>query len=147
MKVTETDIPGVLLVEPVVVGDARGSFFESWRANRYADAGIGSRFVQDNVSFSRRGTLRGLHFQNPHGQGKLVWVPSGEVYDVAVDVRRGSPTFGRWTAARLSGENHLQVWIPPGFAHGFQVLSESALFIYKSTDYYHQESDRSVLWS
>ena len=149
MKVTPTALPGVLLVEPKVFGDVRGYFFEAYSARRYAEAGIPpapAAFVQDNVSFSQRGVLRGLHFQHPYGQGKLVGVLRGEVFDVAVDVRRGSPTFGRWVGERLSGENARQLYIPPGFAHGFLVMSDEALFAYKCTDYYHPEAERSIRW-
>jgi dTDP-4-dehydrorhamnose 3,5-epimerase len=146
VKVTPTALPEVLLVEPTVFGDARGYFFESYSARRYAEAGITATFVQDNVSRSRRGVLRGLHYQHPHGQGKLVGVLEGEVFDVAVDVRRGSPTFGRWVGECLSAENKRQLYLPPGFAHGFLVTSEDALFAYKCTDYYHPEAERSIRW-
>ncbi len=146
MKVTPTALPEVLLVEPRVFGDARGYFFESYSARRYAEAGIAATFVQDNVSRSRRGVLRGLHYQHPHGQGKLVGVLEGDVFDVAVDVRRGSPTFGRWVGECLSSENKRQLYLPPGFAHGFLVTSEEALFAYKCTDYYHAETERSIRW-
>lgn len=146
MKVTPTSLPDVLLVEPTVFGDARGYFFESYSARRYAEAGISATFVQDNVSFSQRGVLRGLHFQHPYGQGKLVGVLRGDVFDVAVDVRRGSPTFGRWVGACLSAENKRQLYLPPGFAHGFLVTSDEALFAYKCTEYYHPEAERSIRW-
>jgi dTDP-4-dehydrorhamnose 3,5-epimerase len=146
VKVTPTALPEVLLVEPRVFGDARGYFFESYSARRYAEAGIAATFVQDNVSRSRRGVLRGLHYQHPHGQGKLVGVLEGDVFDVAVDVRRGSPTFGRWVGECLSSENKRQLYLPPGFAHGFLVTSEEALFAYKCTDYYHAETERSIRW-
>ncbi len=146
MRVLLTSLPGVLVIEPRVFGDTRGYFLETWQAARYADQGIPDRFVQDNQSLSRRGVLRGLHIQHPHAQGKLISVVAGEVFDVAVDVRRGSPTFGRWTGWVLSGESHRQLWIPAGFAHGFLVLSEEALFSYKCTDYYHPEHEFSVLW-
>lgn len=144
MRVRETALPGVLVVEPKVFGDARGWFTETWSEARYREAGIALPFVQDNLSQSARGTLRGLHLQWPFGQGKLVWVVEGEVLDVAVDVRRGSPTFGRWVAETLSSENHLQLWIPPGFAHGFQVTSERALFAYKCTDRYEPRHELGV---
>ena len=147
MKVTETALPGVLLVEPAVFGDARGFFLETYHAARYADAGIGAGFVQDNVSRSRRGVLRGLHYQLPHPQGKLVQVLEGEVWDVAVDIRRGSPTFGRWVGEYLSADTKRQLWIPPGFAHGFVVTSDEALFMYKCTELYRAEYDRAVLWN
>jgi dTDP-4-dehydrorhamnose 3,5-epimerase len=129
-----------------VFGDARGYFFESYNARRYAEAGIAAAFVQDNVSLSQRGVLRGLHFQHPYGQGKLVGVLTGQVFDVAVDVRRGSPTFGRWVGECLSAENKRQLYIPPGFAHGFLVTSDEALFAYKCTEYYHPETERSIRW-
>lgn len=146
MNVIETTIPGVLILEPKVFGDERGFFMETYRANRYAELGIPVPFVQDNLSYSRRGVLRGLHVQHPHAQGKLVQVMSGEVFDVAVDIRRGSPTFGRWVGATLSGENRRQFWIPPGFAHGFLVTGDSALFIYKNTDYYSPETELGLRW-
>jgi dTDP-4-dehydrorhamnose 3,5-epimerase len=146
MKVTETALPGVLLIEPKVFGDERGFFFESYHAGRYAEAGIPARFVQDNVSRSVRGTLRGLHFQEPHAQGKLVQVLAGAVYDVAVDIRRGSPHFGQWVAYELSAANKLQLWVPPGFAHGFCVISESADFMYKCTDLYNPSCERGIAW-
>jgi dTDP-4-dehydrorhamnose 3,5-epimerase len=147
MNVLHTKLPGVLILEPRVFGDARGFFFESWSQERYAAAGLPPQFVQDNVSLSPRGVLRGLHLQWPHPQGKLVSVLRGEVYDVAVDVRAGSATFGEWVAVRLSDENKRQLWIPPGFAHGFQVLSEDALFSYKCTDYYHPELEATIAWN
>jgi len=147
MKVIETAIPGVLLFEPRVFGDRRGWFMESWQQQRYADSGLPERFVQDNQAYSRKGVLRGLHVQHPHSQGKLVQVLVGEVFDVAVDIRRGSPTFGRWVGGRLSGENRHQFYVPPGFAHGYYVLSEEALFSYKCTDLYHPETEFSVLWN
>ena len=146
MKVTALDVPGVLLIEPKTFGDARGFFFESWHRERYADAGIREEFVQDNISRSGHGTLRGLHVQHPQSQGKLVSVLAGEVYDVSVDIRRGSPTFGNWVGVRLSESNHRQVYLPPGFAHGFQVLSESALFLYKCTEYYRPENEATIAW-
>jgi dTDP-4-dehydrorhamnose 3,5-epimerase len=146
MKVVTTALPGVLIVEPRVFGDARGFFFESWNAQRYAAAGIREAFVQDNVSRSARGVLRGLHLQQPGAQGKLVGVLEGEVFDVAVDVRRGSPHFGRAVTVRLSAADHRQLYVPPGFAHGFQVLSDSALFSYKCTEYYRPETEISIAW-
>ncbi|MDB4885280.1 MAG: dTDP-4-dehydrorhamnose 3,5-epimerase [Gemmatimonadetes bacterium] len=146
MKVTASRLPGVLVVEPDVAGDARGYFLETFSARRYAEAGIPGPFVQDNLSFSERGVLRGLHLQQPHAQGKLVSVLEGEAFDVAVDVRVGSPTFGQWAGELLSRENRRQLWVPPGFAHGFLVTSESCLFAYKCTDYYHPESERSIAW-
>jgi dTDP-4-dehydrorhamnose 3,5-epimerase len=146
MKVTPLAIADVLLIEPDVFGDARGFFLEAFNARRYREIGIDLPFVQDNVSLSARGVLRGLHFQQPNAQGKLVQVLSGEVFDVAVDVRPGSPSFGRWVAATLTGTNHHQLWLPPGFAHGFVVLSESAMFAYKCTAFYDKASERSVRW-
>jgi dTDP-4-dehydrorhamnose 3,5-epimerase len=146
MKIEATELEGVLLVEPRVFEDARGWFAETWVASRYADSGIAGPFVQDNVSKSRRGTLRGLHLQNPHAQGKLVCALAGEIYDVAVDVRRGSPTFGRWVAATLSEANHRQLWIPAGFAHGFCVTSDEAIFHYKCTESYRPDAEMSVAW-
>ncbi|QIK38651.1 dTDP-4-dehydrorhamnose 3,5-epimerase [Caldichromatium japonicum] len=146
MRVIETAIPGPLLIEPEVFGDARGYFMELYRANRYAELGI-PPLVQDNLSYSRFGVLRGLHLQHPHAQGKLVQVLSGEVFDVAVDVRRGSPHFGRWVGIRLSGDNKRQFWIPPGFAHGFLVTSEHALLMYKNTEYYHPQTELSLRWN
>ncbi len=147
MNVVETDLPGVLIVEPKVFGDERGFFMESWNGRRYEEVGLPGRFVQDNLSFSARGVLRGLHFQNPNPQGKLVSVLQGEVFDVAVDIRVGSPTFGRWAATTLSAENKHQLYIPPDFAHGFVVTSETALFFYKCTDYYAPSSEGIVLWN
>ncbi|MCG6896450.1 MAG: dTDP-4-dehydrorhamnose 3,5-epimerase [Thiocapsa sp.] len=146
MKVSETAIPGVLILEPKVWGDERGFFLETYRADRYADLGISMPMVQDNLSLSRKGVLRGLHVQHPRAQGKLVQVLTGEVFDVAVDIRLGSPTFGRWVGAILSGENRHQLWIPPGFAHGFLVTGESALFTYKTTDYYSPDTEFSLRW-
>lgn len=147
MRITETALPGVLIIEPKVFGDERGYFMETWNQARYADAGLPGRFVQDNLSFSRRGVLRGLHFQNPNGQGKLVHVLQGEVFDVAVDIRRGSPSFGQWAGVTLSAENKRQFYIPPGFAHGFCVTSETALFVYKCTEFYDPKSEASLLWN
>lgn len=147
MKVTPTDLPEVLLIEPKLHGDSRGFFYESFQSLRYAEAGILGTFVQDNHSRSVRSTLRGLHFQEPRAQGKLVQVLRGAVYDVAVDVRRGSPRFGKWVAIELSDASPNQLWIPPGFAHGFCVLSESADFFYKCTDYYAPETERSIAWN
>jgi dTDP-4-dehydrorhamnose 3,5-epimerase len=144
--VIETELPGVLIVEPRVFGDERGFFLETWQRERYAAAGIPPGMVQDNQSLSRRGVLRGLHIQHPHAQGKLVQVFTGEVFDVAVDLRRGSPSFGRWVGVTLSGEDKRQLWVPPGFAHGFLVTSETALFAYKCSDYYHPETEFSLRW-
>lgn len=146
MKVVETDLPGCVVIEPQVFGDERGWFFESWNRERYAANGLDMQFVQGNVSRSARGVLRGLHYQWPTPQGKLVSVLEGEVWDVAVDIRRGSPTFGRWTAAVLSAENKRQFWIPEGFAHGFVTLSEQALFTYLCTAPYDREADAGIRW-
>jgi len=146
VNVIETEIPGVLVLEPKVFGDARGWFMESWQVQRYAEHGIPERMVQDNQSYSRHGILRGLHVQFPHPQGKLVQVISGEVFDVAVDIRRGSPWFGRWVGVTLSGENHRQFWVPPGFAHGFVVTGPDAVFAYKCSDFYHPETEFSLRW-
>ena len=146
MNVIATEIPDVLILEPRVFGDNRGYFMEIYQRDRYAEQGIPANLVQDNLSYSRRGVLRGLHLQWPHPQGKLVQVFSGEVFDVAVDIRRGSPTFGRWVGALLSGDNKRQLWVPPGFAHGFCVTSDDALFAYKCSDFYHPETERSVRW-
>ena len=146
--VTPTAIADVLVLEPKVFGDARGFFFESFNARDFAQAtGLTHDFVQDNHSKSARGVLRGLHYQIQHPQGKLVRVVQGEVFDVAVDLRRRSPTFGRWVGERLSADNKRQLWVPPGFAHGFVVLSESAEFLYKTTDYWYPEHERSLLWN
>lgn len=144
MKITQLEIPEVVLFEPKVFGDARGFFMETFSASRYAEAGVDAPFVQDNVSSSPRGVLRGLHLQHPHAQGKLVQVLDGAVFDVAVDVRVGSPTFGKWVGAELTAENKRQLWVPPGFAHGFLVTGKRALFAYKCTDYYHPETELSV---
>ncbi len=148
MKVTLTSISDVLVIEPSVFGDARGAFFESWNQRAF-DALVGRevRFVQDNHSISARNVLRGLHYQVKQPQGKLVRVVSGEVYDVVVDMRRSSPTFGRWVGERLSADNRRMLWVPEGFAHGFVVLSERAEFLYKTTDYYAPEHERTLLWN
>ncbi|NMG15095.1 dTDP-4-dehydrorhamnose 3,5-epimerase [Aromatoleum bremense] len=148
MKAVPTSIPDVLMIEPKVFGDARGFFFESFNARAFRDAtGLDETFVQDNHSRSARGVLRGLHYQIRQPQGKLVRVVRGAVFDVAVDLRRASPSFGRWAGVELSEDNHRQLWIPPGFAHGFVVLSESADFLYKTTDYYAPEHERCLLWN
>lgn len=147
MKVLATRLPGVLIIEPKLHGDERGFFVETWQDRRYAAAGIAAEFVQDNMSFSGRGVLRGLHLQHPRMQGKLVHVLQGEVFDVAVDVRRGSPSFGQWVGEYLSADNRRQLWIPAGFAHGFCVTSETALFAYKCTDYYSPEDELSIRWN
>lgn len=149
LKVTSTAIPGVLILEPRVFGDERGFFLESFNQKSFNEAtGLDVQFVQDNHSRSAKGVLRGLHFQRPpHAQGKLVRVVRGSVFDVAVDIRRGSATFGKWVGVELSEENHRQLWIPPGLAHGFLVTSESADFLYKATDYYAPASERSLAWN
>lgn len=147
MNVIATRLPDVLIIEPKVFGDERGFFYESFNAKAFAEAtGRVVQFVQDNHSRSAKGVLRGLHYQIEQSQGKLVRVTAGEVLDVAVDIRRSSPTFGQWTSVRLSGQNHRQLWIPPGFAHGFVVLSESADFLYKTTDYYAPSAERCIRW-
>jgi dTDP-4-dehydrorhamnose 3,5-epimerase len=147
MKVVTTDLPGVLIIEPKVFGDERGFFYESFNANAFEDAtGLATQFVQDNHSRSRKGVLRGLHYQLENPQGKLVRVTVGEVLDVAVDIRRSSPHFGKWVAVRLSAENHRQLWVPEGFAHGFVVLSDFAEFLYKTTNYYTPSAERSIRW-
>jgi dTDP-4-dehydrorhamnose 3,5-epimerase len=146
MRVIETGLPGVLLIEPTTVTDSRGEFFESWSAERYEAAGVPAGFVQDNVSRSARGVLRGMHMQHPRAQAKLVSVLEGRVFDVSVDLRVGSPTFGRWVGVDLSAENHRQLYIPEGFAHGFLVLSEYATFAYKCSDYYARECEIAVRW-
>ena len=148
MKVVPTAIPDLLILEPRVFGDDRGFFFESFNAQRFAElTGVETAFVQDNHSRSARGVLRGLHYQIRQPQGKLVRVVAGEVWDVAVDIRRGSPSFGQWQGAHLSAENKRQLWIPEGFAHGFVVLSESAEFLYKTTHYYAPEHERCIVWN
>jgi dTDP-4-dehydrorhamnose 3,5-epimerase len=147
MQVHATAIPGVLLFEPRVFGDARGFFLETFHAARYAEAGLTLPFVQDNWSRSARGILRGLHFQWPNPQGKLVSVVSGAVWDVAVDIRKGSPTYGQHVGVELSADNKRQLWVPPGFAHGFCVLSESADFVYKCTALYEPQHDRGIRWN
>jgi dTDP-4-dehydrorhamnose 3,5-epimerase len=147
MQLVATAIPEVKIVEPRVFGDDRGFFFESWNRKALAAAGLAVDFVQDNHSRSRRGVLRGLHYQIEHAQGKLVRCVAGEVFDVAVDLRRSSPTFGRHVGVHLSAENKRMFWVPPGFAHGFLVLSEAADFLYKATDYYHPEHERTLLWN
>lgn len=146
MNISETDLPGVLLIEPRVFGDGRGWFLETWRDEHYRDFGVGPNFVQCNASRSRRGVLRGLHYQCPELQGKLVWVSEGCVLDVAVDIRKDSPHFGQWVARELSADNHCQLWIPEGFAHGFQVLSDHATFHYLCTRPYRADQDSSIAW-
>lgn len=147
MKVRKTELPGVMLIEPDIYADARGYFLETFQAERYAEAGIPSPFVQDNISYSGPRVLRGLHVQNPNGQAKLIFAAEGEIFDVAVDVRLGSPHFGRWTGARLTAESGWQLYIPAGFAHGFCVLSASARVAYKCDAPYDKAAELSILWS
>lgn len=146
MNVVQTTLPGVLVIEPKVFGDHRGYFLETWRADAFARAGVTLPFVQDNQSSSRQGVLRGIHYQVKQPQGKLVRVISGRVFDVAVDLRRSSPHFGRWCGVELTADNRRQFWVPPGFGHAFYVLSETAEFVYKCTDYYAPEHERSLKW-
>ena len=146
MKVQTAKLPGLVIIEPAVHGDDRGFFMESYSRDRYAEAGLPREFVQDNLSLSAKGILRGLHLQHPHDQGKLCFVLEGEVFDVAVDVRVGSPTFGRWEGVVLSSQNKRQLYVPPGFAHGFCVLSDRALFSYKCSDFYASQSELGVAW-
>jgi dTDP-4-dehydrorhamnose 3,5-epimerase len=147
VEFSSTAIPDVVLIRPKVFGDPRGYFFESWEQRKFAAAGIDASFVQDNQSRSARHILRGLHYQVEQPQGKLVRVVTGAVFDVAVDIRRSSPTFGRWVGEVLSEENHHMLWVPPGFAHGFIVLSESAHFVYRCTDFWAPAHERSILWN
>jgi dTDP-4-dehydrorhamnose 3,5-epimerase len=147
MKIHPTRLEGVVIVEPKVFTDPRGFFFETYQAIRYRENGIDCQFVQDNLSYSVKNTLRGLHYQHPHGQAKLVSVIKGEVFDVAVDIRRGSPNFGKWFGVTLSAENHRQMLIPEGFAHGFCVLSDDAVFSYKCSDFYTPEAERGIVWN
>nr|QLL91095.1 RmlC [Plesiomonas shigelloides] len=149
MKVIETDIPDVKIIEPAVFGDERGFFMETWNQKRFEELVTGkpTQFVQDNHSKSKKGILRGLHYQTENTQGKLVRVVSGEVFDVAVDIRKDSPTFGKWVGVYLSAENKRQLWVPEGFAHGFYVTSEEAEFVYKCTDYYNPNEEHSILWN
>ncbi len=147
MNVIPTQIPEVLIFEPEIHGDSRGFFLETWRKTEFEKLGIHADFVQDNQSKSSQGTLRGLHYQVINPQGKLVRAIEGEIYDVAVDLRRSSATFGRWVGVTLSGDNHRQLWVPPGFAHGFYVASDSAQIVYKCTEYYSPDGDRSLLWN
>lgn len=147
MNVTSLSLPEVLLIEPTVFGDERGYFMESWNRQRYAGAGIDVDFVQSNVSRSAHGVLRGLHYQNPNPQGKLVYVTEGEVFDVAVDIRPQSPRFGQWAGALLSAENHRQLYVPPGFAHGFCVTAKNATFCYLCTSLYDAQADASIAWN
>lgn len=146
MKVKQSRLEGVLIIEPSVFNDQRGFFMETYHQSRYREFGISDDFVQDNVSFSTRNTVRGLHYQYPHAQAKLVQVFQGEIYDVAVDIRRGSPTFGSWVGVYLSAANNRQLYIPKGFAHGFAVISETALFTYKCSDFYSPETEGGIIW-
>ena len=147
MNFIETKLPGVIIIEPRVFGDKRGFFLETWQKDRYTAIGIAETFVQDNLSFSTRGVLRGLHYQQPHAQGKLVSVVQGEVFDVAVDIRVGSPNFGQWVGVLLSGTNHRQLWVPPGFAHGFCVVSDIAYFTYKCSEFYTPQTEGGIIWN
>jgi len=147
MKIKEGRLPGVLIIEPDFFADQRGYFMETWNSKKYTEFGIREEFVQDNISFSTMGVLRGLHFQHPHGQGKLVYVLTGEVFDVVVDIRRYSPTFGMWEGFHLTAENKLQVYIPEGFAHGFCVTGKDTHFVYKCTEYYNPATESGILWS
>jgi dTDP-4-dehydrorhamnose 3,5-epimerase len=147
MNAKETRLPGVLILEPDVFSDERGFFLETFSSVRYENTGIQGPFVQDNISFSKKGVLRGLHFQYPQSQGKLVQVLSGRVVDVAVDIRVGSPTFGHWDSVVLSDANHRQMYIPPGFAHGYCVTSETAVFSYKCTDFYNPQTEGGIIWN
>lgn len=147
MKIIKTGLPGVLVIEPDIFKDHRGCFFEAYNKERYEAAGFEETFVQDNVSYSTKGVLRGLHFQNPKAQGKLVSVLMGEVFDVAVDIRIGSPTFGKWEGRILSGINKMQLYIPPGFAHGFLVSSDEALLTYKCTQPYSKHTEGAIAWN
>ncbi len=147
MRVEETKLPEVLTMQPELFSDERGFFLETWNSKRYESIGIPGPFVQDNVSLSKKGVLRGLHFQHPQAQAKLVQVLSGEVLDVAVDIRVGSPTFGQWVTGVLSGTNHTQMYIPPGFAHGYCVTSDTALFVYKCTDFYNPSTECGIIWN
>jgi len=147
MNVKETKLAGVLVLKLDVFSDERGFFLETWNSTRYEDAGIPGPFVQDNVSFSKKGILRGLHFQHPQSQGKLVQVLSGQVVDVAVDIRVGSPSFGQWLSEVLSDSNHKQMYIPPGFAHGYCVMSDTAVFSYKCTDFYNPTAENGIIWN
>lgn len=147
MKIKETSLPGVFLIETDVYKDSRGFFMETWNEKRYKELGLDVNFIQDNLSYSSRGVLRGLHYQHPNPQGKLVYVVQGEIFDVAVDIRVGSPNFGKWVGIILSSENKKQLYIPEGFAHGFCVLSETALFAYKCTDFYNPQTEGGIIWN
>src|SRR5262245_14571530 len=147
METQETPLKGLLLIAPKYHRDPRGFFVETWQEKRYREAGVTASFVQDNLSYSSRGVLRGLHFQQPKSQGKLITVLQGEIVDVAVDIRKNSPTFGKWYGTKLSSENEIQFWVPTGFAHGFCVTSEKAMVSYKCTEFYYPEQETSLLWN
>ena len=147
MKVEKTKFPGLFVLKPQAFGDVRGYFMELYHSEKYANAGIRATFVQDNISVSRQGCLRGLHYQFPNSQGKLIWAVQGSVFDVVVDIRRGSPTFGQWFGTEISSDNRKQLWVPPGFAHGFCVMSETVAFMYKCTDFYSPQSEYTILWN
>jgi len=147
MKIINTKLDGVLIIDPSVYSDKRGFFMETYNRDRYKAEGIAEEFVQDNFSYSVQGTLRGLHYQYPHAQAKLVQVMDGEIYDIAVDIRQGSPSFGQWTGVRLSGENKRQFFIPEGFAHGFEVLSKTVMFTYKCSEFYFPECEKGIIWN
>ena len=147
MKVTPTNLPEVLLIEPKIFPDARGHFLETYQADRYRDCGVPSGFVQDNLSYSLKGVLRGLHYQLGRPQGKLIWVVQGRIFDVVVDIRKSSPRFGRWLSLELDGDSYRQLFVPEGFAHGFCVLSAEAVVIYKCTDYYAPAEERGIIWN
>lgn len=147
MKIINTALEGVLIIDPSVFSDNRGFFMETYNRDRYKAEGIAAEFVQDNFSFSVQGTLRGLHYQYPHPQAKLVQVMDGEIYDIAVDIRHGSSTFGQWAGVRLSGEDKRQFFIPEGFAHGFEVLSKTAMFSYKCSEFYSPECEKGIIWN
>lgn len=147
MNIIETKLPGILILEPKLFSDERGYFLETWHSTRFENAGIPGPFVQDNISFSKKGVLRGLHYQYPRSQGKLIQVLWGEVLDVAVDIRAGSPTYGRWISEVLSEANHKQMYIPPGFAHGYCVTSETAVFLYKCTEFYNSATEHGIIWN
>lgn len=147
MKIIQTELPGALVLEPKIFGDPRGYFFELWRNENLKEIGIQNPFVQDNVSLSQKGVLRGLHYQDPFAQGKLVSVLQGSILDIAVDLRKDSPTFLKWFGVELSQDNKRQFFVPPSFAHGFLVLSQEAIVMYKCTDYYHPETEKTILWN
>jgi len=147
MKIIPLELPAVVLIEPRVFADPRGYFFETYQAKRYADLGVGAAFVQDNVSFSKKGVIRGLHYQLQKPQAKLVMALQGEIIDVVVDIRQGSPHFGKWVKNLLSSDNHLQLFVPPGFAHGFMVTSDTAIVLYKVSDYYHPGDEYGIIWN